>query len=309
MASNYRSAEFPLDSTFAMTDDGITVDQMLQEPTRITRYVNEVVNQNLLSEKLFSSTPVSGGILIYNQILGKISDEKTKFRSNVREPGGEFAEIDQTQIREQWTKVRQIGGRVAITDEAVKRNDTAFLQKELRRLANMMVRDIDLDAIKAFNDAVDALPLETKDATQVASVGWNQTTKTKAADVVPANQIIADLEALRLRINEIDLGYNYSTLLVSPKRESDLRISMGAQNAQALLSSYGWNIEVSPHVADTEAWLLAPKQVGVLGVETPTTTTPWRDEAHLTTHTQTYTTLGHAITDPMALLHLTGIEK
>lgn len=308
MAYEYRSAEFPLDSSFQLNDGGITVDVMLNEPTRITRYVNEVVNQNLLSPRLFSSTPVSGGVLIYNQILGKIDTATTEHRTNVREPGAEFAEIDQTYVSEKFTRVKQIGAQVSITDEAVKRNDTAFLQKQLQILANRIVTDIDSDAVAAFDKAMAELPTDISNELTVPSQGWAQVTKTKAADKTPAASIEADLESLRLKTKQIDLGYNYSTLLVNPLDEYNLRLALGPANVQTLFGSYGYTVEANELAPQGTAWLLAPQQVGVIGVETPTTTNTYRDEAHLTTHTQTYATMGHAITDPLAMLKLTGVS-
>lgn len=307
MAYEYRSAEFPLDSSFQLDNGGITVDLMLNEPTRITRYVNEVVNANLLSPRLFSTQTVTGGILIYNQILGKINQDETSYRTNVREPGAEFAEIDQTQISEQFTRVRQIGGQVSITDEAVRRNDTAFLQQQLKRLANRIVTDVDADAIAAFNAALDKLPEDVKTALTVTSGGWATVTTTKAADKVPAASIEADLEKLRLRTNEIDLGYNYSTLLVNPKDEFNLRLALGPSNVQSVFSAYGYTVEANTLAPEGEAWLLAPGQVGVMGVEEPINTKVWYEDKTRTSHTQTSTTQCHAITDPMAMLKLTGI--
>lgn len=309
MATEYRSAEFPLDSTFQPQDQGFVRDAMLNDPTVLNSFVTAKVNDNLLSKKIFNTTTVSGGVMVYTQILHPLHLEETSYKSAFVEPGGEFPEIDQALTSEEFTRVRTFGGRVAITDEAIKRNDTELLGKELVRLSNMMVRDMDQDAVAAFHRAIEKLDPEYKAATEVASVGWNTATKTKAADKIPATSIENDLEELLLRINEIDLGYNYSTLLVSPKREKDIRLAVGASNVQSFLGQYGFTIERSQFVSDTEAWLLAPQQLGTMGVETPITTTPWRDEAHRTNHTHTYATVGHAITDPLAMLHLTGIDK
>lgn len=309
MATEYRSAEFPLDSTFKAQDQGFSMDQMLNEPTILNSFVEKKVNENLLSEKIYNTSAVSGGVMVYTQILHPIDLTTTQFKSAFVEPGGEFPEIDQTLTTEEFTRVHTFGGRVAVTDEAVKRNDVEFLGKELSRLSAMMIRDMDADAVAAFNTAIDKLDQEYKDAINVASVGWNGATKTKVADKVPATSIENDLENLLLRVNEINLGYNYSTLLVNPQREKDIRLAVGAANVDAFLGQYGFTLERSPFVGPTEAWLLAPKQVGTMGIETPITTTPWRDEAHRTTHTHTYATVGHAITDPLAMIHLTGIDK
>lgn len=302
-----RNAEFPLDPTFQMDAAGnITVDQMLKEPTRITRYVTEKINQDLLSNKIYSSGPVSGGIIMYNQITGKINLGETALRTAVVAPGGEFPEIDQAQVTEQFTGVKKIGGRVTITDEAVKRNDTRFLNQELFRLANRMTTDLDADAVAAFDKAM-AQP--EVDAQVVESNGWAKVNKTKAADKVPALSVEADLEALRLKTDLIDMGYSYSTLLLHPADASRLRLAVGIGNEQTFMGQWGYTIEVSKHVPEGEGWLLAPKQLGYMGVETPVSTETERDMLHQVTNTVTFATMGYAITDPYALVKITGLNK
>ena len=301
-----RNAEFPLDGSYAINSDGsISVDQLLKEPTRITRYITEKVNENLLSNKIYSSGSVSGGIIMYNQITGRIGDQ-TSLRTGVIAPGGEFPEIDQAQVSEEFTKVKKIGGKVVVTDEAVKRNDDLFLRNELRRLSNRMVTDLDADAIAAFDKAMASPNVE---AQEVTSNGWVKANNTKAADKVPALSIEADLEALRLKTDMIDLGYNYSTLLLHPEDASALRLAVGIGAEQAFLSQWGYSIEVTKHVPRGEGWLLAPGQLGYMGVETPVSTEVERDPGHQVTNTYTWATMGHAITDPYALVKIKGLEK
>lgn len=301
-----RNSEFPLDPTFQINGDGsISVDAMLKEPTRITRYVTEKINQDLLSNKIYSSGPVSGGIIMYNQITGKVNLGETALRTAKVAPGGEFPEIDQTQVSEQFTRVQKIGGKITITDEARKRNDDRFLNQELFRLANRMTSDLDSDAVAAFDAAMAAPSVDNQ---EVTSNGWVKVNNTKAADKVPALSVEADLEALRLKTDLIDLGYNYTTLLLHPEDASALRLAVGIGNEQAFLSQWGYTIEVSKHVPRGEGWLLAPKQFGYMGVETPVSTETWRDEAHQVTHSQTWATMGYAITDPYALVKITGLD-
>lgn len=301
-----RNPEFPLDPSFNIrADGGITVDRMLKEPTRITRFIADRVNDNLLSEKLYSSTTVSGGILMYNQITSKINTE-TKLRTGIVAPGGEFPEIDQSDVTEEFTKVQKVGGKVTITDEAVKRNQDQYLRQQLINLSNRIITDLDQDAVDAFELATGNLG---SDMPAVESNGWVKSNNTKAADHVPAQSIAADLSKLRLKAKQIDLGYNYTTLLVNPEDFYELGLAVGINQEAAYIGQFGWTVEQTNHVPRGTAWLLAPKQLGTIGVESPISTESWRDEAHQTHHTQTWATVGHAITDPFALIKLTGTEK
>lgn len=300
-----RNPEFPLDPTFKINGDGsITVDQMLKQPTRITRYVVEKVNENLLSEKLYNSTSVSGGILMYNQITSKIGAQ-TSLRTGIVAPGGEFPEIDQTMVTEEFTTVQKVGGKISITDEARKRNDERFLKQQLDLLSRRMITDLNQDAVDAFEIGVAPFA----DEVTIESNGWAKVNKTKAADKTALDSIEADLGRLQLHVDGIDLGYNYSTLLLHPEDYFQLGLAVGVNQQQNFLSQWGWTIERSKHVPKGTAWLLAPKQVGTIGVESPIASESWRDEAHQTTHNQTWATVGHAITDPYALVKITGLDK
>lgn len=300
---NFSTAEFPLGAR-QNTDGTITVEQMLNEPTRISRYVTEKVAKDLLSPHFFSSTSVSGGTLIYNQLLGTESAITPK-RTGVIEPGGEFPLIDNAEVAEKLTRVKKVGGKVAITDEAVKRNDSRFLNQELMRLANRMVVDLDADAVKALNDAMEAVG--DKGLTH-ESKGWEAENKKTAANKTPAESIEADLAHLRMLTQKQDLGYNFNTLLISPEDYLQLTIAFGIGNEEAFLRQYGWKPVVTKNTVKGEAFLLAPQQVGVIGVESPISTETWREAVNQTSYSQTWATMAYAVTDPLALVKITNIS-
>src|SRR5699024_9444618 len=225
-------------------DGGITVEQMLNEPTRISRYVTEKISDDLLSEYLYSSTTTSGGALIFNQLLGA-SPAASEKRTGVIAPGGEFPTIDNIDVEEQFVKVRKIGGKVGITDEAVKRNDSRYLNQELMRLANRMKLDLESDAVAAFDKAMEAIG---DNALRFQSTGWAAKTKVKAADKVAADSIEADLLKLRLETQKQDLGYNFSTLLINPEDHFNLSLVAGIGMEQEFVGRFGWTIKATNRV-------------------------------------------------------------
>lgn len=297
------TAEFPF-SARQNADGSITVEQMLNEPTRISRYVTEKVAKDLLSPQLFSSTSVSGGALIYNQLLGTESAITPK-RTGVVEPGGEFPLIDNAEVSEEITRVKKVGGKVAITDEAVKRNDSRYLNQELMRLANRMIVDLDSDAIAAFNAAMEKVG--DKGLTH-ESLGWVGENKKTAANKTPAASIEADLAHLRFLTQKQDLGYNFNTLLISPEDYLQLTIAYGVGNEEAFLRQYGWKPVVTNTMEKGTAYLIAPQQVGVIGVESPISTETWREAVNQTSYSQTWATMAYAVTDPLALVKITNLS-
>lgn len=306
MAENttFRSAEFP-GNISQDTAGKITVEQMLNEPARISRYVVQKISQDNLSDYLYGATSTSGGGLIFNQLLGTES-AVTEKRTGIVAPGGEFPLIDNVEREEQFTKVRKIGGKVAITDEAVIRNDSRYLNQELQRLANRMRLDMESDAIEAFHLGMEQLGDK---ALKFESTGWAIKNKVKAADKVPADSIEADLLKLKLETNKQDLGYNFNTLLLNPLDNYNLSLAFGIGQEQAFVGQFGWNIKLTNHVAEGEAYLVAPKQVGVIGVEKPVSSESWREAKFQTSYTQTWATVAHAITDPLAIMKLEGLNK
>lgn len=301
-AQKFLSAEFP-GNIHQNAEGGITVEQMLNEPTRISRYVTEKISDDLLSEYLYSSTKTSGGALIFNQLLGA-SSAASEQRTGVIAPGGEFPTIDNVDVEEQFVKVRKIGGKVGITDEAVKRNDSRYLNQELMRLANRMKLDLESDAIAAFDEAIDAIG---DAALKFESTGWAAKTKVKAADKVAADSIEADLLKLRLETQKQDLGYNFSTLLINPEDHFNLSLVAGVGMEQEFVGRFGWTIKPTNRVEKGSAYLVAPKQVGVIGVESPVSTETWREAKFQESYTQTWATVAHAITDPLAIMKLEGL--
>lgn len=304
--TNYLTAEFP-GKAFKNADGGITVEQMLNEPRRIDRYVAAKIDEDLLSTRIYNTTTTSGGAMIYNQLLGT-SEQIAGQRTGIVAPGGEFPTFDNERTEEDVVRVQKIGGKVAITDEAVKRNDSAELNRHLLRMANRMKLDLDADAVAAFRAAMDKLDPTLKEAHTVTSTGWGTVNKTKAADKVPATSIEADLLKALQAAEDNELGYNYSTLLINPKDMFNLRLAVGVGATAEFLGQFGLTADVTSTVEPGEAYLIAPRQVGTIGVESPISTETWREAKFQTSYIQTWATMAHAVTDPLAIITLKGLS-
>src|SRR5690349_3061107 len=126
--SNY---QYPF-GTATVSGNTITVDTMLNEPTRVTRAVNDIALQNFWADRLFS-TPggVSGGTVLYD-VLTANDLYPTRDVQNV-EPGAEFPILTMDRPTPQVAQVEKFGGKFFVTDEARDRNDQSQVRNGTRK--------------------------------------------------------------------------------------------------------------------------------------------------------------------------------
>ncbi|MDZ7933110.1 MAG: major capsid protein [Rhodococcus sp. (in: high G+C Gram-positive bacteria)] len=106
-----------------------TVDLMLKEPTRITRYLSDLMLPKYFMHRIFSSGgSVSGGSVIYDQLTKNdlYSDRDVQ---NV-EPGGEFPIVTSSRQAPRTAQVEKFGGKFEVLDEARDRNDPSSIKQE-----------------------------------------------------------------------------------------------------------------------------------------------------------------------------------
>jgi hypothetical protein len=103
----------------SVSGNSITIDLMLNEPTRITRYLADLSLRNMFSQEVFS-TPggVEGGALLYDVLTANdLFLDSTREVQNV-EPGAEFPVVTTSRSAPSVALVEKFGGKFFITDEA-----------------------------------------------------------------------------------------------------------------------------------------------------------------------------------------------
>lgn len=286
-----------------VTADGITVDLMLKEPTRIARYIADITALGMFTNRIFSTGNAEGGAILYDVALKStvVADDHT----GIIPPGGAYPIIDASDGDPKVVKTVKVGGKFAITDEAQKRNDMATLQRRAQRVANTMVFDLDGMGMTAVNEALTAYD---SDVLKVQSDGWVSLNKTKAAEKTAAKSIRADLNKAFAEGKKSQMGYVYNLLALHPDDELEFANAFDTDEAQAtFLRSKGLEIISSPLAPKGEGWLIAEQQVGTMGVEEGITTTTYRDEDHDLSWTKTRAMLAYAVTDPLAVIKLTNL--
>src|ERR1700712_2904315 len=100
----------------------ITLDTLSQQPTRVTKMVQDLTLQKFLLDKLFTSAGgVTGGAVIYdlvteNDLYATRDAEKVA-------PGSEFPILTSARLAPRIATPDKWGGKFDMTDEAMDRND------------------------------------------------------------------------------------------------------------------------------------------------------------------------------------------
>jgi hypothetical protein len=278
----------------------ITVDTMLQQPTRVTRMIMDLTLQRFIADRVFASAGgVTGGAVVYDQaVLNELYADRDVQRVS---PGAEFPIITSSRQAPKLATVEKWGGKVFITDEARDRNNTVMLTNQLRQLANTIVRKINARAVAELEASITAFPSQTFIGQNWANVVTAGTSASSAgaypaADFAKANQLAEQQE----------LGVSFNLWLMNPTQLMRLQIIYG-DRLQAVLGSFNARLYTSNRVPVGVAYVLAEQQVGELRLEKPLGTETWREEATERTWIQSSVRPIMYVTNPYSVIKVTGL--
>jgi hypothetical protein len=295
----------PLD-TPTMATTKLTVDVLLNSPTRITRTIADLVMKNFFLDQVFQvGGDVSGGAVLYDLVtMIEVYADRDVERV---QPGSEFPLITGVRVPPLIAAVEKFGGKFVVTDEAKRRNDVSRITNQMRRLSNTITRKLHQRGIGLIEAAVTAYT-----RTQAATTTWKACVELEASKVKklesPMRGIMLGLE----KLEKEEMGYNYDTLVVHPAEAVYGRMFYNDDaGLKAALADVGiTNLIVTPRAKEKAAWLLAGKQVGFMRLEEPMSTVTEREgfpEGRQQTWIQTSINPVFGVTDPSALLEVTGI--
>lgn len=298
--ATYNSSAYPYASP-SVNGSEITVQQLLDEPTRITRYLSDIQLRGLVASRIFSSpTGVSGGAVIYDQLT--LNDLfSTRDVQNV-EPGAEFPIITSDNPTPLVASVEKYGGKFFVTDEARDRNDGGVIQREGRKLINTIMRKTDQKAIATLEAAISANATQT-----VTGVNWNSVvtagTSASNASAYPA----ADLSKVQLLADTQELGAEFNLWIVNPAQKAQFDLVYGTGGAE-VLNAYNVDMVASNRVAAGTAYVVEEQQVGEIRVEKPLSTETWRDaNGRQRTWVQSDMRPVMYVTNPFSVVKVTGL--
>jgi hypothetical protein len=296
MATNPVSYPLAMASVSGTT---ITVDQLIQQPSRITRYLNDLTLRGMFANQIFSNGGgVTGGGLIYDQLT---SNQLFPSRDvqNV-EPGTEFPIITSDRLSPKYAPVEKFGGKFFVTDEARDRNDPATIRVQGQQLANAIARRIDSTALATLDAAV------TEFSRTATGVNWSAVVTGGSTQTNASGWPAADFAKAQLSADQSELGVRFNTWIVNPAQANTFRMVYGS-GAAAVLNDWGVNLIPTNRVTAGTAYVVEAGMVGQMRLEKGLTTETWRDPDHQRTWFQSDVRPVFAVTNPYSVLKITGL--
>jgi hypothetical protein len=278
-----------------LSGNELTVDTMLEQPTRITNMIMDLSLQRFIIDRIFASAGgVTGGAVVYDVVernelyasrdIGRVS------------PGGEFPLITSERPAPAIAEVEKWGGKVFLTDEARERNKAALFTNKMRQLTNTIIRKLNQRAIFELEKSITASNQKTNgnnwSAVVVGGSAQSLQTKFPAFDFSHAAQLAEEQE----------LGIVYDLWILHPQEFTQLATIYGMGSLKDLLSYMGIDVYVSPRVTPGTAYVVASQQVGEMRVEKALGTVTWREEETERTWVQASVRPVMYVNNPFAVL-------
>jgi hypothetical protein len=280
----------------------ISLDTMLSEPTRITRYLSDLTLRGLFATKIFSNGgAVTGGALIYDQLtLNQLFTDVGRDVQNV-EPGAEFPIVTSSRQAPLVAQVEKFGGKFFVTDEARDRNDVTSMRIPAQQLANTIQRKIDTRALAVIDASIAAIG----SAVTMTGVNWSTAGATGVSSNAQGMPAV-DFAKAQLAADTAELGVHYDTWIVNPAQMAALQIAY-SPGWQDVLNTWGVTMIASNRVAAGTAYVLEAGMVGELRLEQPLQTVTYREEGTERTWVKSSVRPVFAVTNPYSLLKVTGL--
>lgn len=284
----------------ALSGNNITVDTMLNQPTRITRMLMDLTKQRFIIDRVFSSAGgVTGGAVVYDQ---QTQNELYTKRDVERvAPGSEFPIITSERLAPKVAEVEKWGGVVFITDEARTRNNSAAFTNQVRQLANTIVRKLNQRAIAELEASISAT------SQSFTGVNWGTAILEGSSATAPGSRPTRDFAHAQRLADEDELGVTIDTWLVNPQEYEALVMVYGDKLADVLASSGIKELYSSNRITAGTAYALASGMVGEMRLEQPLATETWREERTERNFIKSSVRPVMYVTNPYAVFKVTGL--
>jgi hypothetical protein len=287
----------------------VTMEWFLRNPPRLQRVIQELAAGYFVTDRMMSAGPrAEGGAVIYDELLA--TEFFTDRDVQAITPGSAFPIVATSAANPKVAAVTKWGGAALITYEEERRDRRDVLNRELTRLRNTVVRKVDTVTLAV----IDA------NATVIAN------TQTSAGDWAnPVEDPVADITLAVTAINNNDMGYVADTVLTNHVdagrllRNEDVRAMLPRErpgtnsepgnpiiNGQ-LNGFMGLNWISSPRVTAGTAYVFDAGAVGNVSDEVPLYSRVIRQDEHERYLIQAARVMVPYVTDPNALIKITGI--
>lgn len=283
----------------------LTIDFYLNDPTRVTRDIADLVMANFFLDKVFDTGgEVSGGAVLYDQAT--VIDVYTDRDVERMAPGTEAPILTGARIAPLVAPVEKFGGKFPVTDEAKRRNDASRVTNQMRRVANTLTRKMQQRGIAELEAAISAFSRTVAPGSE----SWKKAAEEAMLNRVALKSPLAPILKAQEKMELLEMGYTFDTLIINPADAYYLRAFYGGEAGRlnAALNDVGINPPiVTPRKAAKSAILCAGKQVGQMRMEEPMRTETEREGAPLMrqqTWIQTTANPVFFVTDPYGAMEI-----
>lgn len=287
----------------SVTGTSVTVDLLLNNPTRVTRIVADLVMANFYLDRIFATGgDVQGGAVLYDQ--GTLLDNYTNRDVERIEPGEEAPIVSGSRTGPKTAQVEKFGGKFPVTNEARRRNMSSRINNQMRRLSNTIVRKMHQRGLAELAAAI------AEFGRTATGTSWLDAMSLTPNTTSPALLPTRDLAAAQREAEDNELGYDYDTLIVNSQEAEALRVVYGSELSGVLSDNGISDLISTPRKAAGSAYLLAGGQVGEMRLEEPLRTTVTPEGAPLLREQDWVQSLVNPVmyvTDPYAIIELLGL--
>lgn len=280
----------------------ITVPMLLNQPTRITRAVAELAQQNYWADRVLpNGGSVSGGGVVFD--IAAPGDAFSGREPEPVAPGSEFPVVNSAEPIPGSAPVTKWGSKIEITDEKRDRNDMRYTQRELVRATNSMIRRIHANTVAAIEAAVTAYSRTDTWTTQFGAIVEIGAT----GDTAPLARPAADVQAAQAVAENLEYNVTYDTLLVNVLDYAELQAAYWRTSViEGIFPDGGGQVIPSNLITQGTSYLIASNEAGETRWEKPLGTETWRESGHEATYIQMSARMVHFVDNPYAILKLTG---
>jgi hypothetical protein len=288
-----------------ITGTDITVDMMLQQPTRVTTFLMDITLQRFILDRLFTSAGgVSGGAVVFDILQGNDLYLNREIGGPIR-PGTEFPVVSSPRRAPSVAEVEKYGGKYWFSDEARDRNDLTAFRNENVRLGNTIVKKLNTRAIEILEAAIAA------NGGQSTFVGhdWSAAVPPGIGNLstLPAVAPGADFANAQLLADVQELGISYNVFLCNPVNLNELRLFYQGSLNQMLADNGFDEVYATNRITVGSGYFVASGQIGEMRIEQPLGTESWREQPTQRTWVQSSVRPLMFVNNPFAVMKVTGL--
>jgi hypothetical protein len=276
-----------------------TVDWALNNPTRVTQTLMDLTLQRFFADRVFTNAGgVTGGAVIYDVLL--VNELYATRDFEMIAPGSEFPIVTTQRVAPAVAQVEKWGAKFYMTIEARQRNQIAVYTRQIRQMANTLVRKINQRAVDTLDAAITAYSRTTagNNWTTVVTTGSSASN----APLWPAR----DFARVTQLAEQDELGYEYNLWIMNPQEYFNLATIYGNFLGD-ILASTGYDVFVTNRVTAGTAYVISEGNVGEMRIEQPLMTESWYEEETQRFWTQSSVRPLWFVDQPYGVIKVTGL--